>query len=45
MLNLLKKSDLNIKEIIYHNNSDEKENYEIIEKVKDISKINYRIIE
>ncbi len=45
MLNLLKKSDLNIKEIIYQNKGEEKENYEIIEKVKDISKISYRIIE
>lgn len=45
MMNLLKKSDLNIKEIIYQNNGEEKENHEIIERVKDISKINYRIIE
>ncbi len=45
-VDLLRKSDLNFKEIVYTNkSSDDKENMEIIEKIKKLTKLNYKIID
>lgn len=45
-VDLLRKSDLNFREIVYTNkNVIDKENIEIIEKIKEITKLDYRVID
>ncbi|MDO5089456.1 MAG: thymidine kinase [Leptotrichiaceae bacterium] len=46
VVDILRKSDLNFKEIVYTNKNDvEKENSKIIEEVCELTKLNYRIID
>ena len=44
MVDLIKKVDLNLKKLVYKNSSEEKENKEVIERIKEITKLEYEII-
>lgn len=44
MVDLIKKVDLNLKKLVYKNSNEEKENKEVIERIKEITKLEYEII-